>query len=106
MNAVVWHHGLVGDGLLHPVCGRQRGDQSQLFYLFNLEERIPRKINPTVTRVLADLREKLAPFDFSSLDWRLMADSCRVPWIAKPDTLVQRQQGGAQLVALWESLAD
>jgi hypothetical protein len=38
------------------MMGRQRGDQSQLFYLFNLEERIPaghllRKINPTVTRV-------------------------------------------------------
>jgi transposase len=49
------------------MMGRQRGDQSQLFYLFNLEERIPaghllRKINPTVTRVLADLREKLGPF--------------------------------------------
>ena len=49
------------------MMGRQRGDQSQLFYLFNLEERIPaghllRKINPTVTRVLAELREKLAPF--------------------------------------------
>ena len=41
--------------------------QSQLFYLFNLEEHIPtdhllRRINPIVTRVLADLREKLAPF--------------------------------------------
>ncbi len=49
------------------MMGRQRGDQSQLFYLFNLEERIPaghllHKINPTVTRVLTDLREKLAPF--------------------------------------------
>jgi transposase len=49
------------------MMGRQRGDQSQLFYLFNLEERIPtshllRRINPIVTRVLADLREKLAPF--------------------------------------------
>ena len=47
--------------------GRQTGDQSQLFYLFNLEERIParhllRRINPIVTRVLADLREKLKPF--------------------------------------------
>ena len=47
--------------------GRQTGDQSQLFYLFNLEGRIPaghllRWINPIVTRVLADLREKLAPF--------------------------------------------
>jgi Transposase domain (DUF772) len=49
------------------MMGRQAGDQSQLFYLFNLEERIParhllRRINPIVTRVLADLREKLKPF--------------------------------------------
>ena len=49
------------------MMGRQTGDQSQLFYLFNLEERIPaghllRRINPVVTRVLAGLREKLAPF--------------------------------------------
>ena len=49
------------------MMGRQTGDQSQLFYLFNLEERIPaghllRRINPVVTGVLAGLREKLAPF--------------------------------------------
>jgi transposase len=49
------------------MMGRQTGDQSQLFYMFNLEERIPavhllRRINPVVTQVLADLREKLAPF--------------------------------------------
>jgi transposase len=49
------------------MMGRQTGDQSQLFYLFNLEERVPashllRRINPVVTRVLADLREKLEPF--------------------------------------------
>ena len=49
------------------MMGRQTGDQSQLFYLFNLEQRIPaghllRRINPVVTRVLAGLREKLAPF--------------------------------------------
>ena len=36
-------------------------------HLFNLEERIPaghllRRINPIVTRLLADMREKLAPF--------------------------------------------
>jgi len=47
--------------------GRQAGDQSQLFYLFNLERRIPtdhllRLINPVVTRILIELREKLAPF--------------------------------------------
>jgi transposase len=49
------------------MMGRQTGDQSQLFYLFNLERRIPaghllRRINPIVTRVLAGLRPKLEPF--------------------------------------------
>jgi transposase len=49
------------------MMGRQEVDQSRLFYLFNLEDRIPkhhllRRINPTVARKLADLREKLAPF--------------------------------------------
>ena len=49
------------------MMGRQRSDQSQLFHLFNLEDRIPaghllRRINPVVSRVLADLHEKLAPF--------------------------------------------
>src|SRR5437588_2106157 len=49
------------------MMGRQTGDQSQLFYLFNLEGRIPaghllRRINPIVTRLLAGMREKLAPF--------------------------------------------
>ena len=49
------------------MMGRQTVDQSQPFYLFNLEARIPahhllRRINPTVTRILADLREKLAAF--------------------------------------------
>jgi hypothetical protein len=38
------------------MMGRQTGDQSQLFYVFNLEERIPdrhllRRINPIVTGV-------------------------------------------------------
>jgi transposase len=49
------------------MMGRQTGDQSQLFYLFNLEQRIPaghllRRMNPVVTRVLGELREKLAAF--------------------------------------------
>ena len=49
------------------MMGRQTGVQSQLFYLFNLEERIPeshllRRLNPVVLQVLADLRERLAPF--------------------------------------------
>ena len=49
------------------MMGRQSGDQSQFFYLFNLEDRIPpshllRRINPIVTQVLVELREKLKPF--------------------------------------------
>src|ERR1700761_2621967 len=49
------------------MMGRQTGDQSQLFYLFNLERRIPerhllRRINPIVTRILGEFREKLQPF--------------------------------------------
>ena len=49
------------------MMGRQTSDQSQLFYLFNLERRIPashlpRRINPVVTRILTDLREILALF--------------------------------------------
>ena len=40
------------------MMGRQTVDQSQLFYLFNLEQRIPahhllRRINPIVIRILA-----------------------------------------------------
>jgi transposase len=49
------------------MMGRQTGDQSRLFYAFNLEERIPahhllRRLNPIVTQVLAGLRAKLEPF--------------------------------------------
>jgi transposase len=63
------------------MMGRQTVDQSQLFYLFNLEARIParhllRRINPTVTRILTDLRERLEPFyseiGRSSIDPELM----------------------------------
>ena len=49
------------------MMGRQTVEQSQLFYLFNLEAQIPadhllRRLNPIVALVLVDLREKLAPF--------------------------------------------
>jgi transposase len=49
------------------MMGRQTGDQNRLFYAFNLDELIPehhllRRINPIVTRVLAELRGKLKPF--------------------------------------------
>ena len=49
------------------MMGRQSGDQSQLFYQFNLERRIPaghllRRVNPVVTRILIELRDKLAHF--------------------------------------------
>ena len=44
------------------MMGRQTGDQSEFFYLFNLEQRIPRghllrRINPVMMRLLAGLRE-------------------------------------------------
>jgi hypothetical protein len=47
------------------MMSRQTVDQSQLFYLLNLEDYIPadhllRRLNPIVTRALLDLREKLA----------------------------------------------
>jgi hypothetical protein len=49
------------------MMGRQTGDQSQLFYLFNLDRRIPadqllRRINLVVTGTLVELRDKLAAF--------------------------------------------
>jgi Transposase domain (DUF772) len=49
------------------MMGRQTVDQSQLFYLFNLEGRIPvrhllRRINPIVTQIMAELRENLEGF--------------------------------------------
>ena len=49
------------------MMGRQTGDQSQLFYLFNLERRLPaghllRRINPVVTQILVELRDRLAAF--------------------------------------------
>jgi hypothetical protein len=47
--------------------GRQTGDQSQLFYLFSLDGRIParhllRQINPIATCILTEVRRKLEPF--------------------------------------------
>ena len=49
------------------MMGRQDGDQNQLFYLFNLEDRVPadhllRRINPLVRHALSDLRERLVAF--------------------------------------------
>ena len=47
------------------MMGRQTADQAQLFYSFNLEERIPashllRRIDIFVTQVLADLSDENA----------------------------------------------
>ena len=57
------------------MMGRQTVDQSQLFYLFNLEARIParhllRRINPTVTRILATFVRswRLLPRDRPAFD--------------------------------------
>jgi transposase len=49
------------------MMGRQTSDQSQLFYLFHRERRIPashrlRLIDPVLSRILIELREKLTPF--------------------------------------------
>ena len=49
------------------MMGHQQVNQRHLFYLFNLEQRIPsshllRRINPIVTRILAGLRGKLQAF--------------------------------------------
>src|SRR5215475_4225741 len=49
------------------MMGGQDGDQNQLFYLFNLEDRVPaehllRRINPLVRHALTDLRERLVAF--------------------------------------------
>jgi transposase len=49
------------------MMGRQKVDQGQLFYLFNLEKRIPsghllRRMNPIVARILVGMREKLQLF--------------------------------------------
>jgi transposase len=49
------------------MMGRQDGDQNQLFYLFNLEDRVPaghllRRINPLLRHALTDLRERLVAF--------------------------------------------
>ena len=59
------------------MMGRQTGDQSEFFYLFNLEQRIPRghllrRINPVVTRLLAELREKRHPSTARSAGLRLI----------------------------------
>ena len=48
------------------MMGRQKGDQSQFIYMFNLEGRVParhllRRINAMVTCVLADLIDIIAP---------------------------------------------
>src|ERR1700682_3144943 len=61
--------------------GRQTGDQSQLFYLFNLEKRFParhllRWTNPIVTRVLADLREQQGRSTVRPADLRSTPNSC------------------------------
>ena len=63
------------------MMGRQTSDQSQLFYLFNLEQRIPashllRRINPIVSQILADMRENLEVFYSDIGRPRLILKSC------------------------------
>ena len=59
------------------MMGRQTGDQSQLFYLFNLERRIPggnllRRINPVVTRILFGFATSWRPSTVTLADLRLI----------------------------------
>jgi hypothetical protein len=93
------------------MMGQQAGDQSQLFYLFNLEERIPaghllRRINPVMTRVLAELREKLEPF-YSDIgdpeEWRGRGQPRA---IGLDDVLIDRSAtGGARRITRRDVLA-
>jgi len=42
-----WFRLVTGSGAVRAMMGQQTGDQSQLFYLFNVEERIPaRQLGP------------------------------------------------------------
>jgi hypothetical protein len=79
------------------MMGRQTVDQSQLFYLFNLEKRIParhllRRINPTVMRILAECRDKLEPFysEIGRPRARSHATSTRTPPIMPARSWVRR----------------
>ncbi len=59
------------------MMGRQTGDQSQFFYLFNLEQRIPgghllRRINPVVTRCWLDFVRSWSPSTARSAGLRLI----------------------------------
>jgi len=67
------------------MIGRQTVDQGQLFYLFNLERRIPerhllRRINPIVARILAKLRTKLERF-YSQTVQKPVQSFCRPSWV-------------------------
>jgi hypothetical protein len=59
------------------MMGQQSGEQSRLFYSFKLDDLIPdRHLNPIVTRVLAELREKLRPLYSEIGRPRLIPSSC------------------------------
>jgi hypothetical protein len=56
-----------GDPTAWPMMGRQAADQAQFFYVFNLDERIPkthllRRIDVFVTKALADVHREMAAF--------------------------------------------
>ena len=67
------------------MMGRQTGDQSQLFYLFNLERRIPagnllRRINPVVTQADMGTASPKGPLSIASQAYGLRARECpRLP---------------------------
>jgi hypothetical protein len=90
------------------MMGRQAGDQSQLFYLFNLEERIPPRhlrINPIVTRVVAELCEKLKPFYSDIVAASASSESCarRSSFTSRPHskTSTSQMKGSHQEFCGW-----
>ena len=61
--------------------GRQTVDQSQLFYLFNLERRVPaghllRRINPVVTRILVEPLLRQHEGVFENLTYKPSKSTC------------------------------
>jgi hypothetical protein len=58
------------------MMGRQGGDQSQLFYLFNLERRIPAQ---TARRITYRMRTLVSDLTFPIIDHFFLQTTSRLP---------------------------
>ena len=71
------------------MMGRRTVDQSQLFYLFNLERRQSFVLDQSGRQILGELRQKLAPFysDIGrpSIDLELQIVECQEPRAPEPN---------------------